>query len=453
MKPHQRKQIPRQLYALLLCEPDQDNAIEIFIGDCKPYFSPFFDDKDRLCAVFYSWQTKFIHTRVKQQNKKIKWPQERIFINVTKLRRYWLPKMDTIADDIIFQNNLKSSTKNVIDPSRDARFIWDKPNWMGSAACTNIDTWADITLARINNLKNGTEKAILNPLSHMGILGVMIAVVSCLDKRADSVTYLHEFDDIIGQEADTFLSSELNYAWNFDVMFKSDVKEFPYMDFLTETMVVKLAVPEYLAPLLKIKHKVPFWKGVTYVGIKKFKLFARILFISEWKLFALRLLALIPSPSSDPAFNEFCSKVKLQPTIVLNSTPILQTSANLLFPKVSPHAPPCMQKLFVKPPLKHYARWQLGEISVDMGWSLNNLLTYYTDTPANRREVTANYHSYRKKIPPRNRCKIFKQKDLCPYDNQTFHLCASAGNSSSPLPDIEDLSPALFFQHRLQLAV
>lgn len=445
MKPHHRKQLPKGIFYLLLEEVDQDNAIEVFVGgDAKQTYTPFFDEKDCLAGVFYSWQNKFVHTRVRLQG--YKWPKERIYIDVEKVLKYWKSKIRNIAEDITHQNKVKASF--ILDPGRDARFLWAKPTWSGSASCTNIDTWAEITLQRIANLKNGTAKTVFDPLCHMAIFGVVIAVIACIDKRADSINYLHEFDNIIGQEADAFFNSGFNYAWNHQVLFKQEITDFPYLDFITEPLVVQVAVPEHLPELLKAKHKVPFWKGLTYVGFKKFKLVARHKFITEWKEFALKTLALFPV--HDPVFAEFCSMVKLQPSITLNSSPFLQTSASYLFPTVSPAAPPCMHTLFSSPPLKHYARWQLGELAVDMGWSVNNLMTYYSDTAANRRAVLANYHSYRKKLPPRNRCKIFKQKKLCPYDQHTFHLCASAGNPASPLPDMEDLSPAVFFQHRLK---
>ena len=445
MKPYRRKQLPKNIFHLLLGEADQDNAIDVFVGgDSKQTYTPFFDEKDYLAGVFYSWQNKFVHTRVRLQG--FKWPKERIYIDVPKLLRYWKSKMKDIPADILHQNNVKAG--QVLDPNRDARYMWAKPTWSASASCTNIDVWAEATRQRIANLKNGTAKTVFDPLSHMAIFGVVIAVVACIDKRANSVSYLHEFDDLIGQEADAYLNSGFNYAWNHQVLFKHEVTDYPYMDFLTDQLVVQIAVPEHLPALSKVKHKVPFWKGLTYVNLKKFKQVARHMFITEWKEFALKTLAMFPT--DDPAFAEFCGMVKIQPNIILNSAPLLQTSASYLFPTVSPAAPPCMHTLFSSPPLKHYARWQLGELAVDMGWSVNNLMTYYPDTNANRREVLANYHSYRNKLPPRNRCKIFKQKKLCPYDQHTFHLCASAGNPDSPLPDIEDLSPAVFFQHRLK---
>ena len=212
MKPYRRKQLPPQIYNLLLCEADQDNAIQVYVGDCKQTFTPFFNEQNQLVAVFYSWQAKFIHTRIRHSNDK--WPIDRLFINVAKLLSHWKGKAKEIWNDIILQNKSRSE---YIDPNRDARMFWDKPSFMGSPECSNIDIWAKYTNERLDALKNNTAKTFPDPHCHMAMLGVSIAVVSCLDSRADSPNYLHEFDEIIGQEADAYLKSNLNYIQDKDL--------------------------------------------------------------------------------------------------------------------------------------------------------------------------------------------------------------------------------------------
>ena len=443
MHPLQRRQLPRNIHNLHLQTADDDNAIEIHVGECKPAYTPFFDAHNQLVGVFYSWQNKFTFTRQRLPDET--WPRERVFIDREKVVRFWRYKTETIPNDIEVQN---TRITTLIDPSRDARLLWDRPTWTANPAYSNVDVWVKATQARILALKNGTAKTIFSPSCHMDMLGVIIAVLSCVDKNADSPIYLHEFSEIIGQEADAYLRSGFNYAWNFNVLFKTDIRDFPYLDYLTEPMAVKLPVPDLLSPLLKSKHKVPLWQGYTYIGLRHFQRVVRLMFMTQWKDYALKVLPLCHGldqtyPSS-LAFAEFSRQVQLQPQVAINSSQLLSTSAAVLFPVLSPLAPPCFVKLFAARPLKHYARWQLGEIAVDMGWSHNNLMAHYVDTPANRREVAANFHAYQKKTPIRHRCKIFKHAKLCPYDANTFHECAGLEPT-----DIEDLSPALFFQRRM----
>lgn len=448
MKPHERKQLPRNIHNLSLQEATNNSFIDVFIGECKQTFTPFFEN-GQLVAVFYSWQTKFVESKHRIQSTN-NWPMERIYINYDKILRYWRLKTSSIASHIIEQNEMIK--ENPIDPSRDYRLPWEKTEWIGDASCSNIDRWSEITKRRIEQLKLGTAKTIFDKVCHMEMLGVIIAILACIDKRADCVSYLHEFDEIIGQEADAYLRSGFNYAGKYKVLTKSEIDlfKYPYKDYIHELMVVEIPVPELLHPLLRIGHRAPLHKGITYVGIKKFKSAAKIIFINEWKLFALRALRLFPS--NDPAFDEFCQKMKLFST--LDTLPGLKTSASLLFPTISPAAPACMQTLFQKLPLKHYARWQLAEIAVDMKWSLNNLMAHYSDTNINRREVTAAYRGYHKKPPTRNRCKLYMRKSICPYNTFTYRACTASSNFDdslppTPIPDIEDLNPAHFFQKRI----
>lgn len=446
MKASDRKQLPSCLYKLLLSEADDQNSILVFLGEpAVQFYTPFFVNNE-LVAVFYSWQKRFVHSRQRLESKT--WPCERVFIDAQKLIKHWMPRKADIYKDI--QQKNQSAEAQFIDPRRDARLPWNRNSWIGDSSFSNIDVWADNTQKRLLELKNGTATTIMEGRCHMAVMGVMISVLSCLHANADASSFLHDFDTLIGQEADTYLRGTFNYAWKYPICLKEDIQDYPYIDYLDEHVNVCVDVPEMLSALLKANIKSPLYRGKTYVGIRRFMLVARAIFISEWKQFAVRLF--VQFPKDDPAFTEFCSRVKYrEKTLSLNPTLIIPTSALLLFPQVSQAAPACMKKMFSSLPLKHYARWQLGELAVDMGWSLNNLMTYYTDTQPNRREVTAVFQSYtRKRVPTRNRCKIYRKNAYCPYSYNTYSMCLGEQNN---LPDIEDLSPALFFQKRITLNV
>lgn len=445
----------------------ENTSIEVYGGDCKPSYTPIFVH-DRLVAVFYSWDTRFISSRERILSAAYTWPRERIYINRATLLHYWAGKITLIKDDIIEKDKIqKDKIENdkiqtacaFIDPSRDSRMVWSNSAWKFDATYSNIDLWVTLTQNRILALKSNTAKTTIDPAGHMAVLGVMIAVLACVNKSADHVDYLHEFEEIINQEAWAYFRSGLNYTFGFQVLYKADIIDYPYTDLITETMVVKLDILQLGKHLMKLglAYVCPYWKGFTYLGIKQFKVVARLLFIAQWKEFSLRLLKNFPADGIDPAFSDFRSQVRLKsakPSSGLKSANlsgsairhkiIIETSAELLFPVVSDAAPPCMHKLFSAPPLKHYARWQLGELAVDMGWSKNNLMAHYLDTNVNRAAVGALYSSYEKKPPARNLCKIWHSKGYCPYSTATFDLCAGG-----PIADMEDYNPAAFFQRRL----
>ena len=436
MIPSERKQLPRSLHNLILKELDKDDSFCAFVGDCRPSFTPIFE-KGVLAGVFYSWQSKFVFSRKRVVSN---WPQERIYINREKLVHYWRLKRIEIGPDLLLHN--ARSVQFNINPQLDARLLWDQPQMLKDEKCSNIDFWAELTMSRLEALKNNTATSFSSGRTNMAMVGVMFSVLACIDRRADSPNYLHEFDDIINKEADAYLRSNYNYAWKFAVCYKSDIKDFPYLDYITETMLVKIPVPEYLSPLLRTGHKVPLYQGYTYVGVKHFKAVARHIFIADWKRFALRLLASLQPLGENLPLDEFMDTVKFRKR---TASIFEESCASLLFPVIHPSAPPCIRTLLATQPLKHYARWQLAELAVEMGWSLNNLLAHYPDNARNRNEVKAAYIGYQKKPILRNRCKMFMAKSLCPYTASTCQDCK--GTISA---DIEDLRPSQFFQRRLQ---
>ena len=433
MKASERKQIPFPLRHLILVEADANHCIEVFVGDCFPSYTPLFEN-ECLVGIFYSWQRRFVHSRTRVTSN---WPKEQIFLNRAQIILHWRNKRDTIGQDLLAQNN-RLAAESAINPTLDSRLLWQRSSCEKNPFYAHVDEWVKLTNIRLENLKNGTAKTIFDGTTHMAMLGVILAVLACVDRRADSVSYLHEFDDTIGQEADSYLRSNYNYAWNFPVCFKTEIDDYPFLDTLTEVLNVKVAVPEFLYPLLRMGHKGPLYRGYTYIGVKRFKLVARFIFITQWKEFALKVLASLTG--DDPALNEFMEKVQLRKT---NENFSVASSASLLFPVVQSSAPPCIHALFSTRPLKHYARWQLAELAVEMGWSLNNVLAYYNDNQANRREVTAAFKSYQQKPTTRNRCKLYMHKKICPYTVKTCGDCAGGQT------DIEDLRPSQFFKARL----
>ena len=437
MIPAERKQLPRSLHYLILKELDQDDSFCAYIGDCRPTYIPIFE-KGVLAGIFYSWQSKFVFSRKRVGSES--WPQEHIYINREKLVHSWRLKRAEIGPDLLLHN--ARSAHYTINPQLDARLLWDRPQLLKDQKCSNIDFWADLTMARLDALKNDTATSFCSGRTNMAMIGVMFSILACVDRRADSPNYLHEFDDIINKEADAYFRSNYNYAWKFSIAYKSEVNDFPYLDYVTETMLVKVPVPEYLSPLLRTGHKVPFYRGHTYVGIKHFKAVARHMFVSDWKRFALRLLASLLPLGDNLPLDEFMETVKFKK----RATSIFEeSSASLLFPVVHQSAPPCIRTLLATQPLKHYARWQLAELAVEMGWSLNNLMAHYPDNARNRNEVSSAYKGYQKKPIAPNRCKMFMAKGLCPYTASTCQQCAESASA-----DIEDLRPSQFFQRRLQ---
>ena len=86
MKPHERKQLPRNIHNLSLQEATDKSFIDVFIGECKQTYTPFFEN-GQLIAVFYSWQTKFVESRHRIQSSN-NWPTERIYINYDNTKEY-----------------------------------------------------------------------------------------------------------------------------------------------------------------------------------------------------------------------------------------------------------------------------------------------------------------------------------------------------------------------------
>ena len=432
MKAYERKQLPYPLRNMILVEAGKDNSVTVYVGgDCLPSYTPLFE-AGRLVGVFYSWQRRFVHSRKRLNSN---WPQEQIFFDRDQIIRHWRLKRETISGDLLAHNNRVTES---INPALDGRLLWQRSTCEKNSFYAHVDEWVQLTQTRLEHLKNATAKTVFDGTTHMAMMGVILAVVACIDRRADSVSYLHEFDDIIGQEADSYLRSSYNYAAAFPVVFKSDIDDYPFLDTLHEVLNVKVAVPEFLYPLLRVGHKGPLYRGYTYIGVKRFKLVARYLFITQWKLFALKVLASLSA--GDPALDEFMEKVKLRKD---HENLNVASSAALLFPTVHSSAPPCIHALLSSRPLKHYARWQLAELAVEMGWSLNNLLAYYNDNQVNRREVTAAYKSYQQKPLTQNRCKLYMHKKICPYTVKTCGECTGGQT------DIEDLRPSQFFKARI----
>lgn len=441
MKPHERKQLPKGLYNLLLVEADAEDSILVWKG---PYsrvaYTPLFVD-GVLRAIFFSTQTQFVVTRLKVYTNQ--WPQDRIYINRTRLLRH-CAKQD-LPQLLIMKN--QQAAENAVDPSRDPRPLWHHDTWRGQPGFSNIDVWTAATTQRINDLACHRASFELTPSHNMAILGVMLSVIASMHTQDFLTTgSFSPFDEIIGQEADAWLACPHNYAWNFPVLLSTDMGAYPYKSFIAETMVVAVPVLDVLPELQLAFSRYtmpPFWKGTTYVGYRAFKAVARRLFMRDWKRFALQLATGLPL--RDPALAEFMSNVRLRslhsPVVLGRSTPAL------LFPFLHPQTPACMKTLFQTRPLKHYSRWQLAELAVDMGWSLADLMFYYTDKEANRREVQASYNLYKTKPPVRNRCKIYMAKNICPYTTETYAHCCGVSAADNGT----DLHPAQNFHRRLQI--
>jgi hypothetical protein len=207
-------------------------------------------------------------------------------------------------------------------------------------------------------------------------------------------------------------------------------------------LVVHVRVPEFM-PFLG-RSGSPFHDGWTYVGLKAFRTVARKLFHLGWKKWALLFFRRMKGfGEADVALLEFMQRTRIKREVVFGMTGPSIASPELLFPVISPLAPPCLQKLFSDSRnLKHYARWQLAELAVDMQWSKTALLNLVKSDY--RHEISASMDSYKRKGPLKARCRILmKSTNLCPFSKQTFHNCCA------DVKDIEDMTPATSFHFRL----
>jgi hypothetical protein len=426
----QRKQLTG-LGNLRLAEEDTfTGRVLIYHWPARPSYTPIFDG-DTLVGVFFSTDTSLVCTRLRVAESD--WPADYVYLNHSKIKAKGRGR--DLRKDLELMN-MKS--KGMLDPSRNPRPLWDRPQWDGYAIYSNVDTWARGTLDRLKKLKEGTATTVLDGECNMAMLGIMLGAIACLDPRVG----FDQFDDIIGQEADAYLRNVFNYAYGFRIGEAKTITGYPFGDFLTEKVVVRVNVPENMHFIGKPP---PLYLGRTYIGLDAFKSVARKMFIFKWKMFAgqlrqsLNLQSLNSNSATDPALIEFMQKVRLRP---MRSNLKISTSPLIFFPILSLAAPPCLQTLFADRPMKHYARWQLAELAVDMGWTLPDLMSHFHES--GRTEVAAAYQGYQKKPRTTNRCKIYMRSGkLCPFDKHTFDACCGAQI------DIEDMNPALSFQHRL----
>lgn len=438
MKPVHRRQLPSRLYNLSLVECDDNDSIVVFCSDVvRPTYAPLFDANDRLVGIFYSTMAGCIFSRRSEISK---WPRDRLFLDRAKVIRYFQTH-DVFA--ILVALNEKSA--NLIDPTRDARPIWHRPQWNVDLKLSNVDRWVCAVDERVNLLKSGKARAMgMDGKDNMAFFGIVLSAIACLVDGSDADLFyqLGRMDELIDLEALTWLKSNLNYAYGFDVGYADSISNYPYKDWLKETIVVRVNVPEHLH-LFGKSNLPPCHMGKTYVGIKAFRSIAQRNFVVEWKKWAVAIFRRL-GDVIDPALSEFMSRTRLW-KVNPQSKALVESTPDLIFPMISPLAPLCLQKLFSATGgrnLKHYARWQLAELAVDMNWSKFSVLNAVK--PEYRSEISAAMEGYRRKGTTKNRCKIYmRSTDLCPYSTETFRQCCGE------VKDIEDLWPGKSFQYRL----
>lgn len=448
MRPNERKQLPPRLYHLFLAELDEfENSITVFSGpDVFPSYTPIFDkNTGKLIGLFLSTQVGMVFSRVTNNagNGKFKpWPSDKLFLDVAKI----LSRPMDFSFKALLELNEKSKQLKLIDPSRDPRPLWELSSLPPLLSCSNIDTWVGVVQTRLEHLKKG-QAGVTDRIDMMGMLGIVLGAVACYSS-ADEILTSVKFDEIIGLEADAWLNMPFNHAYMFRTGSVGSISDYPFKSFLKdETTVVCVPVPEFLHFLLREKNVAPFYNGKTYIGLKAFKAIARKMFIQNWKIFTLSVYKKLHDIESDPALSEFMSRVRLRPFQAFNNaTSLVSSTPEILFPVPDKSiVPPCLMKLFsggVDLNLKHYGRWQLAELAVDMGWPKHSILSLVP--VKSRSEIAAAYESYRRAGRTPNRCQIYmRSTDLCPFSSSTFQNCCNA------VTDIEELTPAISLQHRI----
>jgi len=446
MKPQQRRQLPTRLFNLRLVEGDHSDTIVVFCGDMvQPSYTPLFDANDRLVGIFFTPLKQCLFSRraftAEEDKCSAKWPRELLFLDRAKIIHFYQTN-DVFA--LLLSLNAKSA--GLIDPMRDARPLWERPHWNVDPQLSNTDLWIAQVEDRLTRLKQGSAKATVDGADNMAFFGIVLAAVASLVPGNDTDLFfqLSRMDEIIDMEAGSWLSQSINYAYQFRVGFADTITDYPHKDFLTEPLVVRIAVPEYLQFLHGTKA--PFHFGKTYIGIKAFAPFARRMFVFGWKKWAIQIFRkLNASVDWDPALVEFMARTRLVHVSPFGK-PLLVSTPALILPTVSPFAPACLQKLFSNSGngrnLKHYARWQLAELAVDLEWTKFTVLNLVK--PENRSEIGAAMDGYRRKGRTKNRCQIYmRSTDLCPYSPSTFRNCCAE------ISDIEDLSPGVSMQYRI----
>lgn len=436
MKPLQRRQLPPRLYNLSLVEIGIDDSIVVFCGDSvRPSYTPIFDMHDRLVGIFFTTMPNCIFSRRLEENKH--WPRDRLFLDRAKISRYYQTH-DVFAE----LGALNELHKESIDPLREARPLWERPTWTVDYSLSNIDAWVCAVEDRVVQLQKGTAQMV-DKKDNMAFFGLVLSAVACLVDGTDMDLFyqLARLDELIELESKCWIAGSINYAYNFKVDFKSAIVDYPYMEWLKESFVVFVAVPEQIQWLGK--NTAPFHMGRTYIGIKAFRPIAQRIFVHGWKRWAISIFRQLNAVQHmDPALVEFMSRTRIWKT-KMHTKALITSSPDLLFPTLSPSAPACLKKLFIDGRnLKHYARWQLAELAIDMGWSKYSVLNAVKIDY--RSEISAAMESYRRKGTTKKRCLIYmRSTDLCPYSTDTFRNCCSE------VADIEDMSPSVSFQYRL----
>lgn len=407
MLPSQRRQLPRQLFNLTL-RVNASDGILVYRYPARPTYTPFFDKNDNLVGVFLSTVDEMVACRVRVENTM---PCDKIFVDVNMVLK-WARKKNLVQELI----NLNNVSGHLIDPDRDPSPFWEKKIWPRDPLYSSIDYWALKTKERIHMLKNGTARTLFDGDCNMAMIGVMLAMED-----------FTAFDSLIQQEADAYARMPFNYAWQFETVLVHDI-DYPFKDHLKENVVVRVKVPEFLHLLDKPP---PFFRGVTYIDYTLFKPTARKLFMLGWKRFAASLSNLVSSPQ----FSEFLTLIKLPLFREAKVQFSPSTPSEILQPDAT--VPPCLISLFAVKPFKHYARWQLACLAVDLKWPEHILARELAGQSATVvGEVVKHYRSYKQRPTLKARCRVYMHSGLCPYTARTCSQCTGQDQ------DIENMTPA-----------
>lgn len=443
MKAIHRRQLLANARGLIFSTLDEDGGVNIFVGDCKPTCVPLFIN-DELKGIFFSFQNSLITGRLKQKDSLTGWPIDRVFLNIPKI----LKRNSNHMEEMIQANRRGIG---LIDPRRDPLPPWERDLLKELPKDINIDDWVLKTQSRHEELKKGIATCDFSANVNLALVGVVLSVVASLPTKNVTVRDLDSFSTLASLEADSYLrTSDFNHAYGFEILpiGTSDLPK-DYTSFIPPGTLVRVRVPEQLIYLPKMS--LLLFQGWAYMGLEEFKNVRKKLLIRSWKAFIMHVYTQLRD-FQDPALDEFMSKVQIRSRTILSGH-LIQSHPNLLLGKqISPTAPPCLQTLFGDKTknIKHYNRWQLAELAVEMNWSIETLLAEYNDSKSGINEVKAAFASYSRKTHLKGRCKIYMNTGLCPYNRETYLNCLSQGKEAPPMIDIEEMSPSVSFQIRLR---
>jgi hypothetical protein len=440
MKALHRRQLLANPRGLIYANLENDNSVFIFVGDCKPTCVPIFIN-DELKGLYFSFQNTMVLSRQKQKNSSSGWPVDRVFLNIAKI----LKRKTNFMDEMI-QANVGGI--GLIDPRRDPLPPWERDLMKELPKFIHIDDWVLKTQLRQEELKKGIAVSDYCSSINLAITGVILAVVASLPSRNASLRDLDAYTPLASLEADSYLrTSDLNFTYGYELLPYGTKLPPDFAPFISPGTLVKIRVPENLMFLSKNPL---LYQGWAYVGLADFKNIRSRLLMRSWKLFILHVYEKLQE-IDDPSLHEFMDKVRLKSKLNFQNG-LVPSHPRLILGELSGSAPKCLHTLFgggEKRVIKHYHRWQLAELAVDMGWPLDVLIQEYKDSKTGIIEVKAAYNSYSRKNRLNGRCKIYMNGGLCAYNRETYLNCLSNGLEKPPMIDIEDMSPSISFQIRL----